>query len=723
MNNLKYHFIDKYFSTGILPEIKPDDIIVFQLKNGAMINRAKEILVHELVKNKADFVYCDEVNSFKPDWSPDTLRSRNYISGITAFTGKLFLKANLHIQPALCAYDLTLRLTENAEKIIHTNKILFAPDTDCDYTPSDCDTQAINNHLLRIGMKNFSVSMTSSNVFHSFVTVENKPLVSILIPNCDHTEDLRKCVNSILNKSSYKNTEILIIENNSKTKEIFDYYEQLKLNPQIKIYYYNGRFNYSAINNFAAKNANGEYLLLLNNDTEVRSANWIEELLSCLQFPNTGCAGALLSYYDKTVQHAGIVLKMQNGTAGHLFQYTPETEKSYEHRLDSVQNISAVTGACLMIKASVYKEMHGLDEKFAVSYNDVDFCLRLKKAGYYCVFTPYAKLFHYESKSRGKKRAFPQKIRFLSEILRLHTRYIKLFLHGDSYYSKHLPLNKTDCGKYLDKKTKIFIAMHKEFITPKYEIFETVQCGCDLTDIRISCDHFDNNGENISERNKNYCELTALYAMWKNKKTCDCDFVGLMHYRRYLYPKNSFKADLNRFCLALLQRLHCAKFLKVRSGQLYYNNQENIKFAWGEIENFMSGELHNYDLLIPYPDILPCSVYKNYCDCHRESDLTAMTESIKKLFPNFMPYFEKALESNKLYIGNLFVMRKNLFDKYMQLLFPILEEAERKIDLPDDVYQARVFGFLAERLFSAFVIYCKSLGVKIRHAWILNIKN
>lgn len=726
MSNINCHFIDKYFINKKLPEIKPKDIIVFQVKNGAMLSCTKKILVHELVKNKADFVYCDETNSFKPDWSPDTLRSRNYISGIIAFTGQLLIKADLHIRPASCAYDLILRLTEKAEKIIHTNKILFAPDTCCDYKPDECDEQALREHLQRIGMKTFSIS-TDSNIFHVLAEVKNEPLISILIPNRDQTEDLRKCVNSILNKSSYKNFEIIIIENNSKTTEIFDYYEQLQLNPQIKILYYNGKFNYSTINNFAAKHAKGEYLLLLNNDTEVRSANWIEELLSCLQFPNVGCAGALLTYYDKTVQHAGIVLKMQNGTAGHLFQYELENKKSYEHRLDSIQNVSAVTGACIMVKTSIYNKMHGLDKKLAVSYNDVDFCLRLKKAGYYCVFTPHAKLFHYESKSRGKKRALPQKIRFFSEILRLHLRYLQMFHSGDSYYSKHLPLNRTDCDRNLDKKTRIFIAMHKDFITPTAKIFESVQCGCDLTDIRISCNHFDNYGENISYKNKNYCELTALYAMWKNKKTSDCDFVGLMHYRRYLYPVNDFRENFNRIFLALLQRLRCAKFLKTRSGQLYLGkkntHRENIKFAWSEIENFMNSELYNYDLLVPYPDILPGSVYKNYCDCHRESDLQAMTESIKELFPNFLPYFKKALKSHKLYIGNLFVIRRDLFDKYMQLLFPILENTEKKITLPTDTYQARVFGFLAERLFSAFVIYCESLGLKIHHAWILNIKN
>lgn len=726
MCSIKYYSVDENFISEKSAEIKREDKIVLQLKSGAMLGNAKKILVRELERNKADFVYCDEVNSFKPDWSPDTLRSRNYISGIIAFTGNLFIKSGLLDLPASCVYDLIFRLTENADKIVHTNKILFAPDTpELNNDLSSSDTRALSEHLRRIGMKDFSIS-TADSVFHTFVAVKDEPLISILIPNCDHAEDLRKCVHSILNKSSYKNIEIIIIENNSKTEEVRNLYEQLKRNPQIQILYYDKKFNYSAINNFAAKYAKGEYLLLLNNDTEVRSADWIEELLSCLQFPNAGCAGALLSYHDATVQHAGVALKMQNGTAGHLFRGEAETKKSYEHRLDSIQDVSAVTGACLMVKMSVYNEMHGLDERFAVSYNDVDFCLRLRKAGYYILFTPYAKLFHYESKSRGKKRTLLQKIRFLSETVRLHLYHSKAFLRGDSFYSKHLPLNKTDCGINFDKKVKIFVAMHTDFITPAAGVFETVQCGCDCN-ARIACDHFDNCGENISNKNKNYCELTALYAMWKNGKTDDCDFVGLAHYRRYLYPLNDFKEHVNRTLLALLQRLRLSKFLKVRSGQLYSGKKntrrEHIKFAWGEIEQFMHGELHDYDVLVPYPDILPCSVYKNYCDCHRESDLQAMTESVKKLFPDFLPYFKKALKSHKLYIGNVFVMRKDVFDTYMQLLFSVLEDVEKKIVLPTDTYQARVFGFLAERLFSAFVIYCKSLGLKIHHMWILNIKN
>ncbi len=727
MYKIIHHNFYQNIDFSHLPPITDKDIIFLQLKDGVMLNNAKAILVKELKKNKADFVYCDEVGSYKPNRSADTLRSYNYISGIIAFTGKLFTKADLSEKVPTCSYDLIFRLTENAKKIIHTNKILFAPKKNELQTNLDNEKKALHDHLQRIGLKDFTITRTENKLFHTYVTVKKEPLISILIPNCDHVDDLRQCIDSIINKSTYKNFEILVIENNSKSKEIFDYYQQLEANPKIKILHYKGKFNYSAINNFAVKFCNGEYLLLLNNDTQVRSGNWLEEMLSCLQFPNAGCVGTLLSYPDKTIQHAGIVLKMQNGTAGHLFQYEPENKKGYEYRLETVQNVSAVTGACLMVKTSVYNQLNGLDEKFAVSYNDVDFCLRLQKNGLNCIFTPFVKLFHYESKSRGKKRTFLQKIRFLSEIIRFHLRYFSILRRTDSFYSTHLPLNKTDCNSNLDKKTKVFIAMHKDFNVPEYNTFETVQCGCDLTDTRLDCKHFDNFGENISVKNKNYCELTALYAMWKNEFFENNDFVGLMHYRRYLYPIKSRTQNLVRQSRALLQKLHLGHFTTGRSGHLYSGEKnthwENPNFAWNEINSFLQHEMYNYDLLIPYPEILPCSVYKNYCDCHRESDLQAMIKSVEDIFPDFLPYLKKSLEQHEFYIGNIFVIKKELADKYLQMLFTILEDVEKKIVLPLDAYQARVFGFLAERLFSAFVLYCKSKKMKIRHAWILNIKN
>lgn len=724
MHKIKYYFFNKNIET--VTNIKPQDVIVLQIKKGIILKNAPEILVKELKKHKADFVYCDEVGGYKPNWSENTINSWNYISGIIAFTGELFINSGLtNIQPS-CPYDLILRLTEKAKKIIHTNKILFAPSENINDINDKLEIKALQEHLKRIGLENFTITKTDSNIFHTQIITNKNPLISILIPNCDHINDLQRCVNSILNKSTYKNFEIIIVENNSKSKEIFKYYEQLKNNPLIKILYYKGGFNYSAINNFAAKNANGEYLLLLNNDTEVRSENWLEEMLSCLQFPHVGSVGALLSYPDKTIQHAGIVLKMQNGTAGHLFQYEPETKISYEHRLDTIQNVSAVTGACLMTKTSVYKKLGGLDEKFAVSYNDVDFCLRLQKSELNCVFTPFAKLFHDESKSRGKKRSLMQKIRFFSEIMRLHLRYLKLFSKGDSFYSKHLPLDKTDCNSNPEKKTKAFVAIHKNFITPQHDIFETVQCGCSLTNTRLNCKHFDNSGENISAKNKNYCELTVLYAMWKNSKFENCDYVGLMHYRRYLYPFNQPLIFYRNF-FSLLQNSRFGKLFYTFSGQLFSGKKnthwENPEFAWSEISAFLKNEMYNFDMLIPYPEILPCSVYRNYCDCHREKDLLIMIESVNKLFPDFLPYLKKALNSHALYIGNLFVMKKSLTDKYLSMLFTVLDDVEKKIILPTDTYQARVFGFLAERLFSAFVLYCKSQKIKIRHAWILNIKN
>ena len=235
MHKVTSYFFNKHIDIDKLVGLQPQDIIIFQFKDGILLNNASKTLIKEIKKYKADFIYCDEIGSYKPNWSPDTLRSWNYISGLIAFSGELFLKTNLIKQPSFCAYDLILRLTENAKKIIHTDKILFAADNEIKFD-INLEKKALNNHLIRIGLQNFSITATDSNVFHTRIIPQDNPLVSILIPNCDHIADLHRCITSILDKSSYKNYEIIIIENNSKTTEIFDYYNRLKENPLIKIF-------------------------------------------------------------------------------------------------------------------------------------------------------------------------------------------------------------------------------------------------------------------------------------------------------------------------------------------------------------------------------------------------------------------------------------------------------------------------------------------------------
>ena len=242
------------------------------------------------------------------------------------------------------------------------------------------------------------------------------PLVSIVIPNKDHVQDLKQCIASIEEKSTYRNYELVIVENNSEEKETFAYYETLEQeNPKVRVIRYEGEFHYSEINNLGAQHAQGEYLVLLNNDTEVISETWLEELLGCSMRPDVGATGARLYYGDDTVQHAGIVLGA-GGIAGNSSIGQSWEDVGEFQRLVCARDVSAVTAACLMVRKAVYEQVGGLSTELPVAFNDVDFCLKVQKAGYRVVYNPYAELYHYESKSRGtedtpeKKNVLPGRL-------------------------------------------------------------------------------------------------------------------------------------------------------------------------------------------------------------------------------------------------------------------------------------------------------------------------
>lgn len=248
-----------------------------------------------------------------------------------------------------------------------------------------------------------------------------------------------------MEKSTYDNYEIVIVENNSESKEIFDYYKELKENDKITIVTYTGSFNYSAINNLGVRHTTGEYLLLLNNDTEVISVNWMEELLMYAQREDVGAAGAKLYYGDKTIQHAGVVIGLgAHRTAGHTHYKQSRQNLGYMGRLCYAQDVSAVTGACLMVKKSLYEEVGGLDESFAVSLNDVDFCLKLREKGLLNVFTPFAELYHYESISRGLDDNGEKAERYNEEAARFRERWKEMLAAGDPYYNPNFSLDRSD---------------------------------------------------------------------------------------------------------------------------------------------------------------------------------------------------------------------------------------------------------------------------------------
>ena len=264
-------------------------------------------------------------------------------------------------------------------------------------------------------------------------TIDHPGRVSILIPTCDHIRDLETCVESIYARTTYPDFEIILIENNSKAPETFRTYKRMqKEHPDnLKVVTWEGKgFNYSALNNFGEKFATGEYLLLLNNDTEVITAAWLEEMVMYAQQKRVGCVGAKLLYPDDTIQHAGVGFGI-GGVAGHLHKYYPASSDGYMGRLNYVQDVYADTAACLLIRKEIYDEVGGLDESYAVAFNDVDFCVRVRQAGYTNVFTPFAQLYHYESKSRGMEDNPEKQKRFQGEVLRFQARWGDLLAAGD----------------------------------------------------------------------------------------------------------------------------------------------------------------------------------------------------------------------------------------------------------------------------------------------------
>lgn len=388
----------------------------------------------------------------KPDFNLDLLRSNNYICHF--FVVKRILVEQVGgFQAAFDGaqdHDFIFRCVEQAEHIHHIPEILYHWRTHQSSTADNPDSKryafeagrrAVEANLERCGLKG-QVSHTKDYGFYRVTyPVQGRPFVSIIIPNKDAKEDLEKCVNSILTKSTYENYEILIVENNSAGSEIFAYYKQLSQNPKIRLLRWKHPFNYSAINNYAASKAKGEYFLFLNNDTEVITPGWIEELLGFCQRKDTGIVGAKLYYGNNTIQHAGTVIGI-GGIAGHMFVDMDRERSGYMHKASIIQDLSAVTAACMMVKRKVFEQVHGFEEELAVAFNDVDFCLRVREIGYLVVYNPYVELYHYESKSRGTEDSKEKVRRFQSEIEFMRCRWEVLLKKGDPYYNKNLSLSK-----------------------------------------------------------------------------------------------------------------------------------------------------------------------------------------------------------------------------------------------------------------------------------------
>lgn len=410
----------------------------------------------------ADIVYTDEDKvtadlaehyqpHLKPDFNLDLLRSNNYICHFLVVKKSLIKKAGGFRKEFDGAqdYDFVFRCAEQAEKIAHVPRILYHWRTHSASTADnpaskmyayDAGKRAIEGNLARTGTPGTVEQTKDFGFYHVEYPVQGEPLVSILIPNKDHRETLENCIRSIKEKSTYKNYEILVIENNSREQETFEYYRRLE-QEGVRILRWEKPFNYSEINNFAARQAKGEYLLLLNNDTRVITPGWIQGMLGNCQRREVGITGAKLYYPDNTVQHAGIIIGI-GGIAGHAFLNLPRSRSGYLHKASIQMDYSAVTAACMMVKRKVYEELGGFEEKLAVAFNDVDFCLRARQAGYLVVYNPRVELYHDESKSRGAEDS-PQKVRrFQEEIEFMRSRWIELLKEGDPCYNKNLTLSK-----------------------------------------------------------------------------------------------------------------------------------------------------------------------------------------------------------------------------------------------------------------------------------------
>ena len=435
----------------------------------ALYTMGKAILQLRAQRKPDGFLYSDEalfsktiqrpiVAHFKPDYAPDYLLCCNYICHLAVFRKTLWeaVGGERPVCDGSQDHDLFLRLIEQVGGAAHVPQVLYywrvhagstSGGTEAKPYVAEAAKKALADHLARTGRSGTVEDGLFPSTYRVKWDIKGDPKVSILIPNKDHTADLEKCLQSIWKKTTWDNYEVIVIENNSTDPATFAYYEAAKQRYdglQVVTYPEQG-FNFSGINNFGRKAAAGEYLLLLNNDVEVLNGDWLTELLrQCAHKGGAAICGAMLYYPDDTLQHAGVITGL-GGYAGHSHKYKQKGGSGYLFRTATVQDFSAVTGACLLVRASVYDEVGGLDEQFAVAFNDVDFCLRVRDAGYRIAWTPYAQLVHYESKSRGGDEKDPAKAaRFAAEQQRLYAIHGKEDILDDPYYNPNLTRDRED---------------------------------------------------------------------------------------------------------------------------------------------------------------------------------------------------------------------------------------------------------------------------------------
>lgn len=409
-------------------------------------------LTRAIGETGAELLYTDEERVgeaavFKPFYGPDTLCGCDSVGRLLVFRRALLAEIGPLDPKCEGAYshDLALRLTERTRRIAHIPEPLYRRRADAKADTPAAAVRAVEKRLERLGLAGEVTPVRPGlPVCRVRYAIRGTPKVSILIPNHEHQKDLQSCLDSIFEKTSWTDYELVIVENNSRSPALFAYYDKLRREHEnLRVVTWEGAFNYSAVNNYGARFCSGEYLLLLNNDAEVLTPDWIQELLMFAQRPDVGAVGALLLYPDGSVQHAGVGLGL-GSAAGHLFCGTDGRSAGYQNRLLYAQDLTAVTAACLLVRRRVWDELGSLDEGWALAYNDVDFCLRLRRAGYYNVWTPFAALRHYESKSRGSEDTPEKQARFQGELTRLRERWGAELSAGDPYLNPNFTLSRPD---------------------------------------------------------------------------------------------------------------------------------------------------------------------------------------------------------------------------------------------------------------------------------------
>lgn len=450
-------------ATNSALDLATGDFVIFMDQDDLLAKQTLQWLAYEASENQdAVLLYSDEDKidengnryepHFKPEFSPHLLLGQNYISHLTAMKKSLVDDlGGLRVgYEGAQDHDLLIRALPylNADNVVRIPRVLYHWRAIEGSTASTPDAKGYTNHAAVQSVQDYldqnelgaiAKAGRGSNTVKINRSIQGNPLVSLLIPTRDGLNVLKPCIESIVDKTEYRNFEILILDNDSEKAETLQFFQEIQnRDARVKVIPCSGEFNFSGINNIGAERAKGDYIALVNNDIEVIEGNWLSEMLSLAVLDDVGCVGAKLLYTDNTIQHGGVILGI-GGIAGHSHLHYPANVSGYFERMNLVHEVSAVTAACLLVKTGIYRKVNGLDEDLKVAFNDVDFCIKVRELGYRNIFTPYAEMYHHESVSRGYEDTPEKQKRFQSEIKKMQQKWGEL-LANDPYYSPSFDL-------------------------------------------------------------------------------------------------------------------------------------------------------------------------------------------------------------------------------------------------------------------------------------------